>query len=100
MTSDRNLLSLQCPFCGHKHSDDYECLDDGHVDLLRCQNQACGRQFSFLIYECLECGGECVFTWKNTPPSETLALLSCNHCGAPFDETASEGQKPNPPKRI
>ena len=100
MASDRNLLALGCPFCGHEHSDDYECLDDGQVDLLRCESRACGLQFSFLIRECLECGEESVFTWKSAPPAETLALLSCNYCGAPFDEAPSEGQKPNPPQRI
>ena len=84
MTTDRNSLSLPCPFCGHKQSDEYECLDEGHVDLLRCESVACGLQFSFLIRECLECGEESVFTWKSAPPIETLALLSCNYCGAPL----------------
>jgi len=100
MSSDRNLLALRCPFCGHEHVDDYECLEDARLDLLRCESQACGLQFSFLIRECLECGEESVFTWKSAPPAETLALLSCNHCGAPFHETAAEGKKPDPRQRI
>ena len=100
MTSDRNVLTLQCPYCGHEHSDDYECLDIGQPDALVCEGNGCRRQFSFLIHECLECGEESVFTWKEPPARETLTLLSCNSCGAPFDETAGEGQKPNPAQRI
>ena len=68
--------------------------------MLRCESGVCRQQFSFLIRECFDCGEETVFTWKSTPPAETLALLSCNHCGAPFDEAPSENQKPNPPQRI
>ena len=100
MTSDRSVLALNCPFCGHEHTDDYECLDSGPPEVLLCENQGCRKQFSFLIHECLDCGEESVFTWKSMPASETLALLSCNHCGAPFDEPAREGQSPDPAQRI
>lgn len=91
MTSDRNVLVLQCPYCRHGHSDEYECLDGGKPDVLLCEAEACRQQFSFLIRECLECGEESVFVWKRMPASETLALLSCNRCGAPFGETPREG---------
>ena len=91
-------LALQCPYCGQEHTDEYEVLEDGRPDLLGCES--CGKQFSFLIRDCLECGEESIFTWESMPAPETLALLSCNHCGSPFDETASESQKPNPPQRI
>ena len=97
--SDRNVLTLQCPYCGHEHIDDYECLD-GSPAGLRCEGSGCRRQFSFLFRECLECGEESVFTWKAMPAPETLALLSCNHCGAPFDEPASQGQSPDPAQRL
>ena len=100
MTIDRNVLVLQCPFCGHGHSDEYECLESGRPDVLHCQGAGCRKEFLFLIRECLECGEESVFTWKSTPAAETLALLSCNCCGAPFDETAPEGQSPNPAQRF
>jgi transcription elongation factor Elf1 len=100
MTPDRNVLALQCPYCGHEHTDDYECLDIGQPDALVCEGEACGQQFSFLIRECLECGEESVFIWKSMPAPETLALLSCIRCGAPFDESAPEGQSPNPAQRI
>ena len=100
MTSDRNVLTLQCPYCGHEHSDEYECLESGRPDVLRCESKGCRQQFSFLIRECLECGEESVFTWKSKPASETLALLSCIQCGAPFDEPTPEGQSPNPAWRI
>ena len=99
MTMDRDVLMLKCPFCGHGHADDYECLEGGRPDVLRCQAERCAEQFSFLIRECSECGEESVFTWKTMPAPETLALLSCNHCGAPFDETA-EGQNPDPAHRV
>ena len=88
MTSDRNVLILECPFCGYGQADEYECLKGGKPDILLCENGSCRQQFSFLIRECLECGEESVFTWKSMPAPEILALLSCNHCGAPFDETA------------
>lgn len=97
---DRNVLSLQCPYCGHEHADDYECFDSGKPDALRCEGLSCRQQFSFLIRECLECGEESVFTWKSMPASGTFSLLSCNHCGAPFDEPASQGQSPDPAQRI
>ena len=100
MTTDRNVLTLCCPHCGHGHADDYECLDVGVPGTLTCENAACRQQFSFLIRECLDCGEESVFTWKTMPAPGTLALLSCNHCGAPFDEAASEGQSPDPAQRI
>ena len=93
-------MTLKCPFCGHEHADDYECLDVGAVAALCCESPACRQQFSFLVQECLECGEETVFTWKAMPAPETLALLSCNHCGAPFDESASEGQSPDPAQRV
>lgn len=99
MTSDRDVLSLQCPFCGHGHADEYECLEGGVPASMECEAAACRQQFSFLIRECLECGEESVFTWKTIPAPETLALLSCNHCGAPLDE-AAEGQKPDPARRV
>ena len=94
------MQSLRCPFCGHEHADDYECLDVGAVAALRCESPACRQQLLFLVQECLECGDESVLTWKAMPAPETLALLSCNHCGAPFDEPASQGQSPDPAQRI
>ena len=94
------MLALQCPYCGHEHTDDYECLDSGQLDAVVCEREGCGQQFSFLVRECPECGEESVFTWKSMPAPETLTLLSCNQCGAPFDEAASEGQSPNPAWRI
>ena len=100
MTTDRDVLTLQCPFCGHRHSDEYEVLEGDRPQTLACDAKGCRRQFSFLIRECLECGGESVFTWEVMPAPETLALLSCNHCGAPFDESTSQGQSPDPAQRI
>ena len=97
---DRNVLKFDCPFCGHGHADEYECLEGGVPGSLKCESEACRRQFSFLLRECLECGEESVFTWKSMPAAETLALLSCIQCGAPFDEPAPEGQSPNPAQRI
>jgi len=100
MTNDRDILVLQCPFCGHAHTDEYECLEIGVPGVLRCEAGGCHEQFSFLIRECLECGEESVFTWKSTPAAETLALLSCNQCGAAFDEPAPQGQSPDPAQRL
>ena len=100
MTLARNMLTFQCPYCGHKFTDDYECIVSGKLHGLRCEQLGCRQQFSFLIRDCLECGEESVFTWKSMPAAETLALLSCNQCGAPFNEPAPEDQSPNPARRI
>jgi hypothetical protein len=100
MATDPNVLTLRCAHCGHEHADEYECLEGGRPAVLVCESRACRQQFSFLMRECLECGEESIFTWKSMPLPETLALLSCNRCGAPFDETAGEGQKPGPAQRI
>ena len=97
MTPNRNVLTLECPHCGHEHTDDYECLGSERAETMKCAG--CRQQFSFLIRECLECGEESVFTWKSMPALATLALLSCNDCGAPFDETA-EGQNPDASQRV
>jgi len=98
MTTDRDVLTLQCPFCGHGHADEYECLVGEQAQTMKCAG--CGQQFSVLVRECWECGEESVFPWKSTPAPETLALLSCNRCGAPFDEAAREGESPDPAQRI
>lgn len=90
MTTNRDVLAFQCPHCGDEHIDDYECLEGGRPDEMRCAG--CDRQFSFLIRECMECGEESVFTWRTMPAPGALALLSCNHCGAPFDEAAGESE--------
>ena len=100
MTIDRNVLVLQCPFCWHSHSDEYECLKSGQPDLLRCESEGCRKEFAFLIRECQECGEESVCTWKHMPANETLALLSCNRCGAAFDEAPGEGQSPDAAQRL
>ena len=93
------MLTLLCPVCKHEQADDFECLDSGRADTIRCGNQDCNTRFVYLVRECLECGEESVFTWKTMPAPEILALLSCNHCGAPFDE-AAEGQNPDPAQRV
>ena len=100
MSSDQNLLIIKCPFCGHEHTDDFEVLSGGRPETLRCEGPGCGKQFGFLIRECLECGEESLFTWKTIPAGGTLALLSCHHCGAPFDEAAGEDQGTDPTQRI
>src|SRR5581483_1257682 len=100
MATDRNVLNLRCPPCGHGHADDYECLETGRTATMTCENGACRRQFSFLIRECLECGEESIFTWGALPAAGTLDLLSCNACAAPFNETSGESQNSDPAQRI
>ena len=95
-----NVLTLRCPRCQWEHADEFECLDSGQPDMLRCENPQCSSPFAHLVRECLECGEESVFTWKSMPPQETLALLSCNFCGAPFDETASQDEGKDPSQRV
>lgn len=94
------MLTLRCPYCGHEHADDYELLDHERADMLRCESPQCQRRFAFLVQECPECEEESVFTWKSMPAPEILALLSCNQCGAPFDDAASEGQGPDSAQQV
>lgn len=94
------MLTLICPFCQHGHTDDFECLDSGRLDTLRCENTQCSKDFVFLVRECLACGEESVFTWTRTPTSEALAVMVCQHCGAPFDDAAHQGESQNATQRI
>ena len=98
MPPNRNVLTLECPYCGYEHTDDYECLGSARAESMKCA--ACHQGFSFLIRDCLECGEESVFTWKSMPAPGALALLPCNYCGAPFHEAASEGQGQDPAQRV
>jgi len=66
------MLTLRCPFCGHEHADDFECLDSGRADTIRCENPSCNKRFAYLVRECLGCGGESVFTWGEMPTPEAL----------------------------
>ena len=94
------MLILMCPFCRHEHADDFECLDSGHVDMIRCENPDCKKHLAFLIRECYACGEESVFTWGKTPAPETTAALSCEHCGVAFDEVPQEEKGETATQRI
>jgi transcription elongation factor Elf1 len=94
------VLTLICPFCQHGHTDDLECLDSGRLDTLHCENAQCGKDFKFLIRECLACGEESVFTWTRRPAPEALAGLCCQHCGAQLDEAAPQGESEDAAQRI
>lgn len=100
VSKNSDTLTLRCPFCRHEHTDDFECLDTGRPDTLRCENSGCRERFWFLLRECLACGEESVFTWKTMPASNALAGLFCEHCGAPFDEAAREGQSEDAAQRV
>lgn len=91
---------MLCPFCRQEHTDDLECLPSGQIDTVRCQNTRCAKHFSFLIRECLACGEDSVFTWTTMPAATVLAGLSCQHCGALFDETARETENPDAAQRF
>ncbi len=91
-SQSQDMLAVQCPFCRHEHTDDFECLDSGRLDSLRCENARCNERFPFLFRECLACGEESVFSWKTVPTPQALAGLFCGHCGAPFDQAAREGK--------
>ena len=95
-----DVLTLICPFCQHEHTDDWECLDSGRLDKLRCENEQCGKDFAFLVRECLACGEESVFTWTRSPAPEALALLWCQHCGAQLDDSTRQLKGEDAPQRI
>ncbi len=94
------MLTLICPFCQHGHTDDLECLDSGRLDSMRCESARCNKDFCFLVRECLACGEESLFEWISTPAPEVLAVLDCQHCGAPFHDEARQGENENSAQRI
>lgn len=94
------MLTLSCPFCGTKRTDDWECLAPERPDFLRCENQSCLMSFVFLVHECSTCAEESVFTWKEMPKPAALATLVCQHCAEPLYENAGEPGNENPPQRI
>ena len=94
------MLLLPCPHCKAELADDLEVLDSGEVDRLRCENAGCGRQFWYMLCECVSCGEETVFTWQSVPAPDALAALSCEHCGVPFDEAAGETPGQDATRRI
>lgn len=94
------MLMLKCPYCQAGYTDDFECLDGGRPDTLRCENPQCGNHFTFLFHECLACGEESVFTWKEVPQPAAVAALFCDHCGAPFNEVSRERQDENAAQHI
>jgi len=94
------VLSLVCPFCRHEHTDDFECLDEGHADTIRCENPDCNKEFAFLVRECLACGEESVFTWEGMPTAEALAALFCEYCGANPSETSQEAEGESANQRV
>jgi len=94
------MLTLFCPFCRHEHADDWECLDGGRADTMRCQNPDCNKRFVYLVRECLACGEESVFTWGQMPAPEALAALFCEHCGAAPDGIRQEAKSEGAAQRI
>ena len=94
------VLKLMCPFCRHEHADDFECLDSGHADTIRCANSKCNKHFAFLVRECLACGEESVFTWAGMPAPEALAALFCEHCGVSLNEARPEAEGEGAAQRI
>ncbi len=94
------VLTLLCPFCRNKHADDFECLDSGRADTIRCENKECNKQFVFLVRECLACGEESVFTWGGMPAPEALAALFCEHCGVPLNEASQEAEGEGAGQRV
>lgn len=95
-----SVVLVVCPYCRQEHADELECLDSGRLDTLRCQNPLCAKEFSFLIRECPACGEESVFTWTSMPAPTALAGLSCQHCGAPFDDAAREAENEDAARRF
>ena len=94
------MLRLRCPFCRHEHADDFECLDSGRADTIRCENPKCNKRFVFLLRECLPCGEESVFTWEGMPTPAALAALFCEHCGATLNEAPEEAEGESAAQRI
>jgi hypothetical protein len=94
------VLKLMCPFCRHEHADDFECLDSGRADTIRCENKDCNKRFVFLVRECLACGEESVFTWGGMPAPEALVALFCEHCGVSLNEASQETEGEGAAQRV
>ena len=89
------MLLVPCAHCQTEYADEFETLDDGHIGTLRCGNENCGREFWYIFYECLACGEETVFTWKEPPAPAELAGLICRDCGEPLSEASQEAKGEN-----
>lgn len=94
------MLILMCPFCRHENADEFECLDSGHVDVIRCENPDCKMHFAFLIRECYACSEESVFTWGKVPAPETVAALFCEHCGVELNDVPQKEKRETATQRI
>ena len=94
------VLKLICPFCRHEHVDDFECLDSGRADSIRCENPDCNKRFAYLVRECLACSEESVFTWGGMPAPEALAALFCEHCGVSLNEASQEAEGEGTAQRV
>ena len=95
-----DMLTLRCPFCRHEHADEFECLDSGRAETIRCENANCNKRFAFLVRECLACGEESAFTWEGMPTPAVMAALFCEHCGAPLNEAPQEAKGESAAQRI
>jgi transcription elongation factor Elf1 len=75
-------LQFFCPHCGDGKTDDWELLDAGRVQPIRCDH--CQEHFHLAVMECLHCAQETTFSWGIRPNPTVLTGLICGHCGRPF----------------
>jgi hypothetical protein len=59
------------------------------LQTMRCAQ--CGGGFSFSVMECLACGEECLFTWRDREGAAT-ACLRCPGCGRNYQGTQADDE--------
>lgn len=89
MLSPRKMQKIQpagivflCPHCQHLYSDEMECLQ--HNDLHEMTCESCEEAFLFLFAECLVCGEETTFSWRDGSELPDRSDLLCAHCDEPL----------------
>ena len=80
-------LSIQCRRCGFAENDEFEALDGGSVQTMRCAG--CGAASNFAVIECIGCGAETLFSWAARPAAKDLGSLECAACERRYFDEAT-----------
>lgn len=86
-------INFQCPNCQHSYQDELECLQHNQLHDVKCE--ACGQPFSLLIAECLACGEESTFLWRDISTDKEMQGLTCHTCSKPLFEEKDDGDMYN-----
>ena len=81
-------FGFSCPHCLHVYRDEMECLQHNELHEIACES--CAEEFLFLLAECLACGEETTFSWRDKSDLPESAELICAHCAKPLRNTEED----------